>query len=189
VAALLLSSCGGPRSQEHTDHQLFGSPVITSPPAGFNIEDLNFAVNMVAHHRQEVQMSRLVDQHAANPQVVQAAANIGAELPPEIETMKVLLVQWREDPDSQVGTGGAGPPQCAVGDDPTARLKSLTGPEFDSLWLQSMIRHHQAAIAIGKAEINGGHNIDAVGLAQRIIDTEQAEIVRLQQISTRSGSR
>jgi uncharacterized protein (DUF305 family) len=189
VAVLLLSSCGSPRSEERTDRQPFGPPAITSAPAGFNAQDLSFAANMVTHHQREVQISRLVDEHSTNPLVGQAAANIIAELPPEIETMKVLLVQWREDPDSQVGTGVAGPRQTAVDDDPTAQLNSLTGPEFDSLWLQSMIRHHHAAIAIGKAEVNGGHNIDAVRLARRIIDVEQAEIVRMQQISTQHGSR
>jgi uncharacterized protein (DUF305 family) len=144
---------------------------------------------MVAHHQREVQISRLVDERSADPLVGQAAGNIIAELPPEIETMKVLLVQWREDPDSRVGTGGPSPRQAAVDDDPTAQLNSLTGPEFDSLWLESMIRHHQAAIAIGKAEVNGGHNIDAVRLARHIIDMEQAEIVRMQQISMQHGSR
>ena len=51
-----------------------------------------------------------------------------------------------------------------------ARLESLKGAEFDTLWLQSMIGHHQGAIEMAKAEVANGENVDAKGLANDIID-------------------
>lgn len=56
------------------------------------------------------------------------------------------------------------------------RLESLQGAEFDTLWLQSMIAHHEGAIAMAKTELADGTNPDAKALAQHIIDGQQAEI-------------
>ena len=53
-----------------------------------------------------------------------------------------------------------------VDDATMARLASLNGAEFDTLWLQSMIGHHQGAIEMAKAEIANGENVDAIGLAK-----------------------
>ena len=50
------------------------------------------------------------------------------------------------------------------------KLESLTGAEFDKLWLESMISHHQGAIEMAKAEIANGDNVDAKSLANNIVD-------------------
>ena len=42
-----------------------------------------------------------------------------------------------------------------------AKLETLKGAEFDTLWLQSMIGHHQGAIEMAKAELANGQNVDA----------------------------
>ena len=63
-----------------------------------------------------------------------------------------------------------------------AKLASLNGAEFDTLWLQSMIGHHQGAIEMAKAEIANGENVDAIGLAKTIVDTQQAEIDQMKQM-------
>ena len=62
------------------------------------------------------------------------------------------------------------------------KLESLNGPEFDTLWLESMIGHHQGAIEMAKAEIANGENVDAKRMAQTIIDTQQAEIGQMKQM-------
>jgi uncharacterized protein (DUF305 family) len=62
------------------------------------------------------------------------------------------------------------------------KLESLNGTEFDTLWLESMISHHQGAIEMAKAEIANGENVDARRLAQTIIDTQQAEIGQMKQM-------
>jgi uncharacterized protein (DUF305 family) len=59
------------------------------------------------------------------------------------------------------------------------RLESLQGTEFDTLWLESMIAHHEGAIGMAEAELTGGANADAKGLAQQIIDAQQAEIAQM----------
>jgi uncharacterized protein (DUF305 family) len=60
-----------------------------------------------------------------------------------------------------------------------AKIQSLRGAEFDTLWLQSMISHHQGAIEMAKAEVANGQNEDVKRMAQTMIDTQQAEIAQM----------
>ncbi len=62
------------------------------------------------------------------------------------------------------------------------KLKSLNGAEFDKLWLESMISHHQGAIEMAKAEIANGDNVDAKSLAKNIVTTQEAEIGQMKQM-------
>ncbi|KUH82321.1 MULTISPECIES: DUF305 domain-containing protein [unclassified Mycobacterium] len=179
AAALLLASCGSNASNGHTEHEQPEEPVISGQPAGFNSDDVAFATNMIPHHQQAVELSALVPERSTNPEVKALAEQISAAQEPEIQAMKVLLVQWNENPDSDTGHGGHGGHAAMQGmvDDATmAKLKSLSGPEFDTLWLESMISHHQGAIEMARAELANGENVDAKRLAQTMVDTQQAEI-------------
>ena len=60
-----------------------------------------------------------------------------------------------------------------------ARLPSLTGTPFDVLWLESMIRHHEGAVAMAMPEIEHGENPKAVKMAKIIVDWQQLEIGRM----------
>jgi uncharacterized protein (DUF305 family) len=183
AAALFLSSCTSPASDANTDRQRTDEPVITGEPAGFNADDVAFATNMIPHHQQAVEMSALVPDRSTNPELIELAKKISAAQQPEVEIMKVFLVQWKENPDTGSAHGGHGGTMAGMVDEATmTRLESLNGAEFDTLWLESMISHHQGAIEMAKAEIANGENVDAKGLAQTIIDTQQAEIGQMKQM-------
>lgn len=190
AAALLLSSCTSPAGSAgspgdgHTDHtHTADEPAITGTPEGYNADDVAFATTMIPHHRQAVELSGLVDSRSTDPELVGLAQQIAAAQQPEIETMKVFLVQWNENPDTSSGHAGHGGSMQGMVDDATmARLNSLSGAEFDKLWLESMIGHHQGAVEMAKAEITNGDNGDAKRLAQSIVDTQQAEIGQMNQM-------
>lgn len=189
VAALFLSGCTTPQpaSDGHTDHSHDeDAPVIGGEPAAYNAEDIAFATNMVPHHEQAVELSALVPERSTNPEVVKLAQTIASVQEPEIATMKAFLVQWNENPDTESheghdmsGSGMAG--MAGMVDAATmARLESLRGAEFDTLWLQSMIAHHEGAIDMAETELADGENVDAKSLAQHIIDAQQTEIAQMQ---------
>ena len=184
ATALFVSACSEPASDSHTDHQNSDEPVVTGQPAGYNADDVAFATNMIPHHQQAVDLSALVPDRSTNPEVTKLASDIAAAQGPEIETMKVFLVQWNENPDTKTGSGhgGHGAMQGMVDEAAMARLASLKGAEFDTLWLQSMIGHHEGAIEMAKAEVANGENVDAKGLANDIITTQQAEIGQMKQM-------
>jgi uncharacterized protein (DUF305 family) len=183
AAALFLMSCSSAPSDAPTDHQNTDEPVITGEPAGFNADDVAFATNMIPHHQQAVDLSALAPERSTDPELLELATRISAAQQPEIETLKVFLVQWKENTDTGSGHGGHGGTMQGMVDEATmTRLESLSGAEFDTLWLESMISHHQGAIEMAKAEIANGENVDAKRLAQTIIDTQQAEIGQMKQM-------
>jgi uncharacterized protein (DUF305 family) len=198
--AVLLSSCSSPASDEHATHQQGSSSSQSSPaaqPAGFNDQDVDFATNMIPHHQQAIEMAAMVPDRSTNPAVLKLASDISAAQGPEIETLKVFLVQWKQgadtpqdtptpdDPNAHQGHGGMDPSmnmQGMVDAAAIANLASLKGPEFDKLWMQSMISHHEGAIEMANAEIAGGANVDAKTLAQQIVTAQQGEITQMKQM-------
>ena len=60
--------------------------------------------------------------------------------------------------------------------------RALQGADFDTLWLQSMIAHHQGAIDMANTEIASGQNPDAVGVAKSIVASQQAQIDQMNQM-------
>ncbi len=183
AAALLLSSCTSEASDGKTEQQPTDQPVITAEPAGYNADDVAFATNMIPHHQQAVEMSALAPDRSTNPQLVEMAEQISAAQQPEVDTLKVFLVQWNENPDTNTGQGGHGATMQGMVDEATmTKLESLNGTEFDTLWLESMIGHHEGAIEMAKAEIANGENVDAKRLAQTIVDTQQAEMGQMKQM-------
>jgi uncharacterized protein (DUF305 family) len=183
AAALALSSCSSPAPDGHTDHQHPDAPAITGQPAGYNADDVAFATNMIPHHQQAVDLSAMVPDRSANAELIALAKQISAAQQPEIEIMKVFLVQWNENPDTNSGHAGHGSTMAGMVDAATmTKLESLNGAEFDKLWLESMISHHQGAIDMANAEIANGDNVDAKTLAKNILATQGTEIGQMKQM-------
>jgi uncharacterized protein (DUF305 family) len=183
AAALFLSSCSSPASDGHTGQEHTDEPVITGQPAGYNADDVAFATDMIPHHQQAVELSAMVPDRSTNGELIALAQQVSAEQQPEINVMKVFLVQWNENPDTSSGHEGHGNTMAGMVDEATmTKLKSLTGAEFDKLWLESMISHHQGAIEMAKAEIANGDNVDAKALAKNIVTTQEAEIGQMKQM-------
>ena len=177
AAALFLSSCNGPASNGQADRPQTDQPVITGQPAGYNADDVAFATNMIPHHQQAVESSAMVPDRSTNAELIALAQQISAAQQPEIDVMKVFLVQWNENPDDNSGHGGHGNTMQGMVDAAAmTKLESLNGAEFDKLWLESMVSHHQGAIEMAKAEIANGDNVDAKTLAKNIVATQEAEI-------------
>ena len=183
TTALFLSSCSTSASDSHADHPQTDQPVITGQPAGYNADDVAFAANMIPHHQQAVDLSAMVPDRCTNAGLVALADQISAAQQPEINVMKVFLVQWNENPDTNSGHAGHGSTTQGMVDAATmTKLESLSSEEFDELWLASMISHHQGAIEMAKAEIANGDNVDAKTLANNIVTTQEAEIGQMKQM-------
>jgi uncharacterized protein (DUF305 family) len=185
AAAMFLSACSKAAPDADAGPKHDQQPMITGEPPGHNAADIAFATNMIPHHQQAVDMSALVPDRSTNADVQKLASDIAGAQGPEIQTFKVLLVQWNENPDLNTGSGngGQGGGMQGMVDDPTmARLASLQGAEFDQMWLHSMLGHHQGAIEMANAEIANGTNVDAKSIAQHIVTTQQAQIDQMNQL-------
>ncbi len=188
VFAIALAACAADSAGDgYSDSVATETPVITGEPAGYNAADIAFADNMIPHHKQAIELARLVPDRSTNPELKTLADQIPAAQQPEINILNVFLVQWNENPEA--GSGGAdgqaghGQSMDGMVDDATvAKLESLRGTEFDTLWLQSMIAHHQGAVEMAKTEIADGENVDAIAMAKTMAAAQEAEIGQMKKL-------
>jgi uncharacterized protein (DUF305 family) len=182
LAVGVLAACGNP-----PEHRGNGSSTAqASEAANHNAADTAFARNMVAHHKQAVQMAQMVPTNTTNQQVIALANEITARQVPEIQAFTAWLMQWQDTQDTQDTHGAQGRDSRGmpgmVDQATMGRLQSLTGAEFDRLWLTSMIGNHRGAVAMAQDELAHGRNADVMYLARTIIANQQAEIDRMQQM-------
>lgn len=142
-----------------------------------NAADVAFAMNMVMHHQQAIEMSdMLLAKQGVDPRVADLASKIKDAQGPEIDTMNSWLSGWGQSSDMSGMHHGDGMMSQA---DMTA-LQNATGAEAGSLFLTQMVEHHEGAIDMAKAEVQNGRNPDAVALAHRIVTDQTAEIATMQ---------
>ena len=177
ASAVVVSSCS--KTEDHSAHASSTTTTTSEQVAAHNAHDVMFAQMMIPHHQQAVELAALVPDRSTNPAVVKLATTISGEQQPEITAMKALLVQWEVDP----GADHSDMPMDGMVDDATmAKLQSLKGAEFDTLWLQSMISHHQGAIAMAGGEVAAGQSPDMISMAKNIVTAQQAEIDQMKQM-------
>lgn len=183
ASAVLVLSCSSPASNGGSTPTNTDKPIVTGEPAGYDPDDIAFTDNIIRLHQQGVDMSALVPPRSTNAEVVAFAAKSAAALRSDIAALKVLLVQWNENPDAKAGYGGHGITMKGMADQATiVKLASLRGSEFDTLWLQSMINRNEGAIEMANAEIANGKNVDAVGMAKHMVEVQDAEISWMRQM-------
>jgi uncharacterized protein (DUF305 family) len=197
AVATVAAGCGGtsqpggqPGAQPTTTVSDTGSPTGTEE---HNQADVTFAQNMIPHHQQAVEMSELAESRASDPQVKNLAGKIKAAQAPEIEQMTTWLNDWGEPVPSTStaghgmhgGTHRASPSAEMPGmmtDQDMAALEQASGNEFEKMFLEMMIRHHQGAVQMADTEIDEGQNPGAKGLAEKIKADQNAEIAQMQNL-------
>jgi uncharacterized protein (DUF305 family) len=195
ATATALSSCSTATKTEERAGATASSSTPAAADAAHNSEDVMFAHMMIPHHEQALELSALAPDRSTDPALVKLAATIAAEQQPEIDTMKRLLTEWGAGMGDMGGMdhGGMAGGMMQGGMlgmvDPATmdKLRTLKGTDFDKLWLQSMIGHHEGAIAMAKPEVSKGQNAELVEMARNIITGQQAEIDQMKQMLTAMG--
>jgi len=201
ASAVLLGACSGNDSMSGMQTSS-SAPAMSGQQASHNADDVTFAQQMIPHHSQALEMAKLVPSRSTNPKVTDLASRIEKAQDPEIQQMQGWLTTWGAGStstmpsttgESMPGMGTSSMPPMTSGSMPgmmsDADMKNLEqakGAEFDKMWLDMMIKHHQGAIDMAKTELEKGSNADAKALAQKIIDAQQAEITEMQGLLTQS---
>jgi uncharacterized protein (DUF305 family) len=182
TAALALAGCSTPADMNGMDH---GSSSASPAPSGSTgataaaQADIDFAMNMIAHHQQAVEMSDiLLGKDGTDPQVVELAQRIKAAQQPEIDTMRTWLTGWGQDPDMS-GMDHSGGMMSA---DDMAALQDADGATASRLFLEQMIMHHEGAVDMARTELTSGKDRGALDLAQRVVDDQTAEIAEMRKM-------
>ncbi len=155
----------------------------SSAAADFNNADAMFAMNMIVHHQQAIEMSDiLLAKDGVNPEVAALAERIKAAQAPEIDLMNQWLADWGVDNmGGMEGMPGMDQGAMMSAEDMQA-LTDADGPTASTLFLQQMIVHHQSAIDMAQTQVDNGQNADAVALAQKVIDDQTAESAAMEEL-------
>lgn len=148
--------------------------------SSFGAADLSFAHGMIPHHQQAVVLAAMVPAHTGNAALRSIATQIGADQQAEIRTLNGLLVTWNEPTDVPAPPHHDGMTMAGMVDPTTInQLTTLDDEAFDTLWVTSMIGHHEGAIAMAQDEVAHGQSEDAIHVASLIITAQQREIAMM----------
>ena len=130
------------------------SRVITAEEASalagmeYSLGDIQFLQGMIPHHAQAKEMSALAESRTNNEAILAVAARITLSQDDEIAMMQ----EWLDDRGLEVTAEDAhhqsGFMRMAgmLTDEEMAELAAARGSDFDRLYLESMIQHHQGAL-------------------------------------------
>lgn len=149
-------------------------------------DDLMFLTHMIMHHEQALEMTALVPTRSHREEFLRFARYIEGSQRAEIDQMKSLL-------DAAAERGMTAPHHEMHGDPPMngmlsraqmSALAAATGSDFERLWLQGMILHHQGALDMAREqqerqfkEHRQPFGIDA--MVDDILASQRAEITRM----------
>lgn len=127
------------------------------PAPAPNPGDVHFLSGMIHHHAQALAMSALVPDRASNPSIGVLAERIRVSQTDEI----LLMQQWLRDQGAPVPEATPGPMRMMhqgmahdmlmpgmLTDEQMAELEAARGAEFDRLFLEYMIMHHEGALGM-----------------------------------------
>ncbi|MEC3951953.1 DUF305 domain-containing protein [Nocardia sp. CDC153] len=155
------------------DHGTTGTSAQADTRTDFNDADVTFLDMMYPHHAQAVEMAKLVPSRSQNQQLITLAQAVEQAQSPEMQQITTLLQSFgKPAPAAEMNHDMPG----IMSKDQMTKLESLSGPDFDKLWMQMMIDHHKGAIDMANTELAQGTNAESKALAQSIVTAQQKEI-------------
>ncbi len=185
VGAVGLAACGSDdAASPATQAPATQGPAATAA-AGvvFNDADVAFAQGMIPHHEQAVEMADIaLDPNVgAGGPVRDLATQIKGAQDPEIALMTGWLAAWGQPMQMATDEGhDMSSMDGMMSADEMDSLGSMTGADFDKMWMEMMIRHHEGAIAMAQTVKAAGSSPDVLALGEQVIAAQQAEIAQMQ---------
>jgi uncharacterized protein (DUF305 family) len=190
LAGTVLAACGGDDSDATEDAgAAAGSELDVDPEGDANAADVMFVQMMIPHHEQAVVMSDDALETSEDDTIRGLAEDIRAAQQPEIDLMLGWLDEWRlpammdgEGMGDGMGDGegiehmGHGGMAGMMSEEELEELRAASGPEFDRMWAEMMIEHHEGAIDMARDVREDGESPEVRELADAILETQQAEI-------------
>ncbi|MFF7472036.1 DUF305 domain-containing protein [Streptomyces sp. NPDC008092] len=186
TAALALTGCGsGDDSADtaHASHSAAAGATASATAGSHNAQDVSFAQTMIPHHQQALEMAGLAVDRASSARVRDLAARIEKAQDPEIRTMTDWLKAWGEDvPMAGMDHSGHAGMTGMMSDKDMTMLKQAEGPDFDTMFLTMMVRHHQGAVQMAGTEQAKGAYGPATSMAGDIVTAQNAEIKEMNKL-------
>lgn len=154
---------------------------------GYVRADVDFMRNMIAHHAQALELTKLVRARTTREDIGLLAERIEVSQASEVELMRHWLAKRDQAlVDSNAHHDHGTMPGMLSPEDITM-LAGTTGADFDRLFLDLMIRHHEGALVMLEqlyAAKNAGQDAEIFQIASHIDADQRAEIARMRRLLT-----
>ena len=117
----------------------------------YTVGDAQFMRDMIPHHQQALEMSRLAPNRTNSPELLEIAGKIEAAQGDEIAFMQQWLTSRGESVDPGHAHGEDHTMQGMANEAQMAALAAASGVAFDRQFLSLMIAHHEGAIDMVEA--------------------------------------
>lgn len=141
-------------------------------PAAANYE-VKFMTGMIDHHQMAIEMARLCLTRAVHDELRQLCESIIAAQSREIRQMQGWLQDWYSLTYSPQMSGAARKDM--------QRLSAASGAEFEIMFMEMMIRHHEAAVKEAQTCLERAYHRQLLRLCESIIAAQSAEIALMEQ--------
>jgi uncharacterized protein (DUF305 family) len=166
-----LSACSAAANVDHSGHPN------QSATADFSSADLMFAQMMIPHHQQAVDISFMALANTQNADVRALAESIITHQSTEVVTMK----SWLDAAGVSLDDSHSMHMQGMLTESQLAELEAAKDAEFDALWLEGMIMHHEGAIVMAK-DVTDSANAEVADFAEHVIEDQTAEIAKMKDL-------
>ena len=171
---------------------LLGAGTASAATQSYNDVDAEFTRMMIPHHYQAIVMSELAPDRAADPELKSLADRILTEQGLEIQMMR----GWQgrnglpvTDPETAYQDLLTKPDMLEqmgmATKEEMDRLASLSGADFDRLYLDLMIPHHDGAVIMLRDVILNGSDQQLNQMAQDMMSTQMAQIAIMDEMRER----
>ncbi len=142
--------------------------------------DQHFIVQMIPHHEGAIEMAKMALERSKRPEMLSLANDIIEAQTREINDMTSWYKEWfgSAPPEGGMGMGGRGGGMMHMGgmtgdlDD----LKATSDAEFDRVFIQQMIPHHEMAVMMASMLAASTERDEMKTLADNIITSQSREI-------------
>jgi uncharacterized protein (DUF305 family) len=193
AALALLLACGGchtappliqPGAPGEASRVITPEKAVDLPAIPQTAAEIRFMQGMIGHHAQALEMTALVGSRSSRDDVKLIAQRIALSQADEIKMMQEWLTgRGQKVPDQHAHHAPGAtlmPGMLTAGE--MARLAQARGPEFDRLFLEFMIKHHEGALTMVQdlfAQPGAGQESDVFAFASDVDADQRMEIDRM----------
>jgi uncharacterized protein (DUF305 family) len=153
-------------------------PVTIPKGALYTEADVRFMQGMIAHHAQAIHMSKMAAAHRVNAHLLKFAQKIDQSQTAEIRLMQQWLGANKQFiPDTSSWRMMQMPGMLTT--EQLQQLDAATGEDFDRLFLELMIQHHNGALKMVAdllATAGAAQDVDVSVFANDVVTVQTAEI-------------
>ncbi|ELY57182.1 hypothetical protein C491_11793 [Natronococcus amylolyticus DSM 10524] len=166
---------GEHHDDDHDHHEEHGEHIDFDEDSEFNEADVMFMQGMIPHHEQAIEMAELIPGRSDSRELCELGPEIIDVQQAEIEQLHEWLREAGVD-DPEEHEMDHEEMDGMLTEEDFQELRESEGQEFDCLFAEHMIVHHDGAIMMSEHVLEEGASERVADLADEIIDVQQEEI-------------